>query len=107
MTAQERSALGTQPVLGAVLFAFGTALFLSKLAFLLASASTELIGAIPAIGMAILKASTTVAFAGNGLFAVVLGVLVSFWPLLLIAAGSGLLIQSQVVARNRRAGARG
>lgn len=106
MTAQERSALGTQPVLGTALFAFGTAMLLSKVAFLLASASTELIGAIPAIGMAILRASTTVAFAGNGLFAVILGVLVSFWPLLLIAAGCGLLIQSQV-ARNRRAGARG
>lgn len=106
MTAQERSALGAQPVLGTALFAFGTALLLSKLALLLADARTELVGAVPAIGMAILKASTTVAFAGTGLFAVVLGVLVSFWPLLLIAAGSGLLIQSQV-ARNRRAGARG
>lgn len=106
MTAQKKSALGTQPVLGTALFTLGIAILLSKLAFFFTDTSTELIGVLPAVGMALLRASTTLPFAGHGRFAVVLGVLVSFWPLLLIAAGSGLLIQSQM-AKNRCAAARG
>lgn len=102
MSTQEKSALTSRFVVGAALFTLGTAILLGKLAVFFTDASAELIGTLPAIGMAFLRASTTLPFSGHGLFAVVLGVLVSFWPLLLIAAGSGLLIQSQV-AKNRRA----
>ena len=102
MTVQRKSALTTKPVLGAALFGFGTAFLLGKLVLFFTAGTTELIGALPAVGMAILRASTTLPFAGHGRFAVVLGVLVSCWPLLLIAAGSVLLIQAQV-AKNRRA----
>lgn len=106
MAAHGRSPLGTKTLLGTAMFALGAAILLNKLAHFFADTSTELIGALPAMGMALLRAATTLPFAGHGRFAVVLGVLVSFWPLLLIAAGSGLLIQSQV-AKNRCAAARG
>ncbi len=106
MSAQEKSALASRFVVGGALFSLGAAIVLNKLAHFFADTSTELIGVLPAVGMALLRASTTLPFAGHSRFAVVLGVLVSFWPLLLIAAGSGLLIQSQV-AKNRCAAARG
>jgi hypothetical protein len=105
MSAQ-KAALVTKPILGTALFALGTAVVLTRLVFFLTNSETDVLGALPAFGMALLRASTTLPFSGHGLFAVVLGVLVSFWPLLLIAVGGALLIRSEVT-KSRRATVRG
>lgn len=102
MTTQER--LEIRPILGTLFVAVGATVLLGRLTLFFTDAWTELIGALPAIGMAILKACTTLSFAGRDLFPVVLGVLVSFWPLVLIAGGVGLLIRSQLGKRRATQG---
>jgi two-component system LytT family response regulator len=74
MSAQ-KAALVTKPILGTALFALGTAVVLTRLVFFLTNSETDVLGALPAFGMALLRASTTLPFSGHGLFAVVLGVL--------------------------------
>jgi hypothetical protein len=51
----------------------------------------ELYNALPAIGLGLLHAGQALAFEPRSFFAGVLGILVSFWPLLLVAVGTLLL----------------
>ena len=97
MTRQTTSGKAKSAI-GMVIVALGLAVLAPKfvgLAPLLNGTLQELtqqtFNALPSIGLGVLHAGQTLAFEPGTFFARVLGILVSFWPLLVVAVGTFLL----------------
>jgi hypothetical protein len=98
MKAQQTTSHGRKQVSGMVILALGILVFVPKLGALAPrfgetpeTLRLELVNALPAIGLGVLHAGQALAFEPRSFFAGLAGILVSFWPLLLVAAGTLLL----------------
>ena len=85
-------------MLGMMMIAMGTLAFVPQLSGLASrlgqtteAIGAELFSALPSIGLGVLHAGQALAFEPGTFFAGALRLLLSFWPLLLVAAGTLLL----------------
>jgi hypothetical protein len=104
MAASQTTAKNLKSVSGAAALAIGLFLLSVNLDGIAAqindavSAPAETVGLLPALGLAGLHTVQAFTFNHAGFLSSVLQILVSFWPLILVAIGAGLLTS----ASNRR-----
>lgn len=98
MAALQASSQSLKSIAGASLAALGLVILFANLDGVAASLSNiagisvhEAPGILPALGLAALHVAQTYAFDHAGFLSSLLQILVSFWPLLLVAMGAALL----------------
>ena len=105
MTAQQTSSRSIKSILGAGLLALGLFFLFVNLDGVaaqisaIAGASAETLGILPALGLAGMRALQAYNFDHAGFLSSLQQILVSFWPLLLIVAGAGLLMRRTLEGR--------
>ena len=103
MPARGRTTFSARSILGATLLAGGAAFLLAKaglwtlmLSQIRVETYAEFLASLPPLAIALLRETIAVVFSRHVYFTLLSGLLVSFWPMLLIVAGASLLIQSRV-----------
>ena len=98
MRATQTATGNLKRMLGTVIVGLGILVFVPKLGALAPgfgetpeALKAQLINALPSIGLGLLHAGQALAFEPRSFFAGVLGILVSFWPLVPVAVGTVLL----------------
>ena len=98
MESRKPSAKGLKSITGAALVALGLLMLFANMDGVVSSmdglasiSANETLGALPAVGLAVLHAVQTYSFDRVGFFSSLQQILVSFWPLLLVVIGAILL----------------
>lgn len=112
MASRGPATISAKPILGAGLLGLGTVMLLTKPTFAAVTQGVarietwgDLRANLPALLLALLHSIADILFSPHAYFAVASKLLVSFWPLGLVAAGAVLLLQYSKEKRGR-AGAR-